>query len=467
MVSIKGLLILLYGLVKRIYSYVEFKLKKVLITFLVLLVGCSSPTDTTDIEVEETTITFAVNVSESSTLPSDGAIKITDSDGTEVESIDVSSAGTYTFEPVSDTETYSLIFSEGGVEIIDFGDYNIYNYDTDGIDIGVVLYKGVITYHEDWIGSDCYIVAENIYLGTEQMIAVSDSGSFELYDREMEDGQNYNLYTFRDLNNNGKYGWANDDVTFLQTENGAYSDLVIAKTQINVSGTVDLDILDAAVTGDPDYILNIADNSYWVENYQLLGSDGTFNIYSSSGHTLDITLTQDKYMPVRLAGAYTYTEDTAINGTDNISLNKITINITDDSTAYSDKDLMIGVGQSALTYNLYNNGTSLSGSGGVQTCDILFRTFDRTTATSGTFLDDEFDDLTYGYGAFVQFFLFIDLNHNGILNPSEPRSSTYYVGDLDDDGIPVWGADFEGDFCDSFSDSKITGDMEISLSIEL
>lgn len=425
------------------------------LSIIILIYNCGSPVEDNlvDDQTAETTITFTVNISDSSFLPYSSVLSLIDSSASVIDTIDISDTGTYSFNPVPDSDNYNLILNANG-SIIDFGSYNKYNYSESGIYIGVVCYSGTITYHADWYGEDCFIVSENLYLGTEQIIAVNSNGTFTFYEREMEDGQKYSLYTFRDSDGNGEYNWDVDGVTYLQTENGAYSDINIQKEQIRISGEVSLETINYRA-------LKVADNSFWVENYQSLEDGGSFNIYVSKGHTIDIMLTDSYRLPVRLAGIYTYTEDTVINS-QSIDLHTITLNISDSTVGYSSNNLMVSIGQSPLVYNLYKDGEKILGSHSEDfQCQIEFRTFDRTTETNGVFLDNSFDDVQFGYGAFIKIYIFIDTNSDGVHNPSEPSSNIIYWGDTDGSGSPDWGVDYD----DTVSDSRITEDIEINLTI--
>lgn len=425
------------------------------ISIIILIYSCGNPTDDNlvDDSILQETIIFTVNISDSSCLPYSSILTLSDSSGVITDTIDISETGTYSFEPVPDNDNYSLSLNASG-SIIDYGSYNKYNYDDSGIYIGVVCYSGTVVYHPDWYGEDCYIVSENLYLGTEQTITVNSNGTFTFYERKMDDGQKYSLYTFKDNDGNGEYNWNSDELTYLQTENGAYSDIHIQKEQIRISGEVDIETVDSR-------ILKVVDNSFWVEQYQYLESDGAFSIYVSKGHTVDILLTEQNRLPARLAGIYTYTEDTVIYN-EPINLHTIILNISDTSVGYDNNNVMVSIGQSPLVYTLYRDGEKVQGSIDEEyQCQIKFRTFDRTTDTNGVFLDNSFDEVQEGYGAFVKIYIFIDTNSDGVHNPSEPYSNIIYWGDADGTGSPDWGVDYD----DTVSDSRIIEDIELNLTI--
>ncbi|MDC7126657.1 MAG: hypothetical protein PQJ46_13890 [Spirochaetales bacterium] len=471
-------------------------LKKCLILLgsVLLILSCPDPGTTDD------SITLSFEFSSDVSIPDNGALILINSDDEIVVykaaeegtlEFSVEDEGSYELQFFLDTDSDQQIGTDEEYSVISLESVSTYTYE-DTISCGIVYYSGTVVFHEDWPTTENrYILSKNIYLGTERMVSVSSDGGFSFYEKQMESGQKYSLSCVRDDDNDGEYSWKDDLITLMLYENGAYSDSVIASTQLCLSGTVDISELNDSSIYTTSPVISIEDQSYWATSYQYLASDNTFKVYVARNHSINIclnntidslsdsvsSLEDELNYPVRLNGVVSYSVDTQILGatdgssynTDqNIRIHKLTVTVNDTTTDYTGKPLYLSAGQSALSFPVYSGTTQIYGSAGEASYIVPFRDFDRTTETSGLTNDSKVSDNTSGYGGFFHVQAFIDTNHDETLNPGEPCSNVYYWGDLDSDNVPTWDVDYDEEYSTSnvleaitFSEDEGREDLDI------
>lgn len=346
-----------------------------------------------------------------------------------------------------------------------------------------VTYSGNITLPADSAaaGAAWYVLVKNLATGGSTQTAVNFSGSsgnFSIEDTRGSGNSMSHIYLYNDSDGDGEMNFLNDRAVFLMAQNNYYSNDVIDIELITISGS----LADPWESGS-DKLVRVENKTYWVTTYLPLPTGGNFEVMAVEGHTIDLSLlrgttesaatdvVEETYFGdrVRLFTPYTFNTDTIIHSPDSedepLNLRTITLTCRISEAGYDDYPLYIRAGQDPLVIPATNNeGEQLYGekTAADMTLSFYFRDFDRTTATAGALPDASREETTEGYGAFFQASVFIDINRDGVYNPGEPVSDTYFLGDADGNGVPDWEPSGEGDFNDNHHFSGIDGDLDLS-----
>lgn len=456
------------------------------------------------------TVDINVTINSQSQLPANSRLILVDEGGIEVALLPAESTGTYTFTGVDvqylnqTKRVYSLyIFSDSNTNDAYDADseadtYTLLEvilmsaYGTDDIDLDYTLnkYSGTITYHADF-GADTskrYVLYTTTTVNLGTAFSVNNDGSFTFYYVRTEAEVLLSIYTFYDTNGDGAADELSDTLCYMLTQSNQNHNTSINLQMVQAYGTVEYMGADSrfdfdSATNPP--VLSVEDQSYWRTFYQPLETDGSFKVYGIKNHVIDIRVnhvasTISDYaadyktsllFPVRVAGATSYSADKEIFGVGGtgttVKIYTVGIKIANPDFNLTDKQIYILAGQSAITFPLYT-GDSTTVSGAVDASGtnytVYFRSFDRTTSTSGIFNDATLATTTQGYGAFYNVRAFIDLNADKTLSPEDPRSNIYYYGDTDGDDAPTWGPDPPAttDLYDTASPSYITANADFT-----